>query len=218
MVQVITVAQQKGGAGKTTLAVHLAVAWSQRGKRVALIDTDPQGSLTHWYRLREERFGEGYTGLAFAALPGWRVASEIQRLKREHDLIIIDSPPHMETEARTGIRHADLIVIPVQPSPTDLWATKATVDLAHKERIPVRIVLNRVPPKGKLAGIVSEQLTDIATQGIGNRIAFATSLFEGRTVTETQPHSPASKEIKALIEELWKALPHPEEAGEEIAA
>jgi len=91
--KVITIAQQKGGAGKTTLAIHLAVAWSQRGKRVAVVDIDPQGSLTYWHKLREQRFGEDYTGLTFSALSGWRVGSEIARLKRHHDIIIIDSPP-----------------------------------------------------------------------------------------------------------------------------
>src|ERR1700730_4414510 len=113
--KVITIAQQKGGAGKTTVAAHLAVAWSQRGKRVAIVDIDPQGSLTHWHKIREERFGDGYTGVTFAALCGWRVGSEIARLRRNHDIIIIDSPPHTETEARTAIRSADFIVVPVQP-------------------------------------------------------------------------------------------------------
>src|SRR5476649_1783169 len=103
--KVITIAQQKGGAGKTTVAIHLAVAWKQCGKRVAVVDIDPQGSLTHWHKIREKCFGEGYTGLTFSALSGWRVGSEIARLKRNHDVIIIDSPPHTETETRTAIRN-----------------------------------------------------------------------------------------------------------------
>ena len=79
--------------------------------------------------------GDEYTGVSFAALSGWRVGSEIIRLRNDHDVIIIDSPPHMETEAKTAIRHADLVVIPVQPSPTDVWATQATVQLAERERV-----------------------------------------------------------------------------------
>lgn len=200
--KVITIAQQKGGAGKTTLAAHLAVAWSQRGLRVAVIDIDPQGSLTRWHQIREERFGEDYTGLTFASLSGWRVGSEIIRMKNTHDIIIIDSPPHTETEARTAIRHADMVVIPVQPSPTDVWATQATVDLALKERIPVKLILNRVTPNAKLAAKVAQKLEGLAKQQIGNRIAFASSLLEGRTVTETAPKSPAAMEIKALAKEL----------------
>src|SRR5437016_4504105 len=104
MAKVITVAQQKGGAGKTTVAAHVAVALSQKGNRVAIIDIDPQGSLSHWHRIREERLGEGYTGLSFAAVSGWRVSGEVSRLSKQHDFVVIDSPPHTETEARTAIR------------------------------------------------------------------------------------------------------------------
>src|SRR5687767_6859384 len=138
MAKVITVAQQKGGAGKTTMAAHIAVALAQKGNRVAIIDIDPQGSLGCWHSVREEKLGEGYTGLIFNALSGWRVGSEVSRLRRQCDFIIIDSPPHTETEARTAIRSADLVIIPVQPSPTDLWATKATLDLARADKMPVK--------------------------------------------------------------------------------
>src|SRR5690606_34037651 len=120
----ITIAQQKGGAGKTTMAAHLAVALAQKGNRVGILDIDPQGSLSHWHGIREKTYGEGYTGLQHVAVSGWRVASEVSRMKKQCDFIIIDSPPHTETEARTAIRAADLILLPVQPSPTDLWATK----------------------------------------------------------------------------------------------
>jgi chromosome partitioning protein len=204
--KVITIAQQKGGAGKTTVAAHLAVAWSQRGKRVAIVDIDPQGSLTHWHKLREERFGEGYTGLTFAALSGWRVGSEVARLRRNHDIIIIDSPPHTETEARTAIRSADFIIVPVQPSPTDLWATKATLELAKAENIPVRVVLNRVSSSSKLAPVIAAELPDLAKSSLGNRVLFAAAFMEGRSATELAPASPAALEIKALSEEITRYL------------
>lgn len=200
--KVITIAQQKGGAGKTTLAAHLAVAWSQRGRRVAAIDVDPQGSLTQWHAIREQRFGEGYTGINFSAISGWRVGSEVARLKKSHDIVIIDSPPHTETEARTAIRNADLILVPVQPSPTDLWATKATLELAMAEKIPLKIVLNRVAANSRLAGIIAAELPQLSPNTLGNRVIFAASLLEGRGVTEVEPNSPAAKEIKALAEEI----------------
>lgn len=215
--KVITIAQQKGGAGKTTLAIHLAIAWQQRGRRVAVVDIDPQGSLTAWHKVREERFGEGYTGLTFSALSGWRVGSEIARLRREHDIIIIDSPPHTETEARTAIRNADFILIPVQPSPTDLWATKATVDIAKVENVPVRLMLNRVSHSSKLAGVISEQLTDLTKNTLGNRVLFASSIMEGRSATEVAPTSPAAMEIKALSEEVYYLLRRAELKEEEKA-
>ncbi len=204
--KVITIAQQKGGAGKTTLAIHLAIAWSQRGKRVAIVDIDPQGSLTQWHKIREKRFGEGYTGVTFSALSGWRVATEVSRLRRNHDIIIIDSPPHTETEARTAIRSADFLIVPVQPSPTDLWATKATLDLAKNEKVPVRIVLNRIASNSKLGQTIAKDLPDLAQTTIGNRVLFASSIMEGRSATEVSPTSPAALEIKALAEEIGHIL------------
>ena len=210
MSKVITIAQQKGGAGKTTIAAHLAVVLNQRGKRVAMIDIDPQGSLTAWHKIREERFGEGYTGITFSSLSGWRASGEVNRLKRTHDIVIIDSPPHTETEAKTAIRAADLILIPVQPSPTDLWATKATVDLAEKEKIPARVVFNRVSPNSKLMQTIEAQLSNRLEQSFGNRVLFASSIMEGRCVTETAPSSPAAKEVKMLANEVL-ALLYPEE-------
>lgn len=214
MAKVITIAQQKGGAGKTTVAAHLAVALAQKGNRVAVIDIDPQGSLGYWHRIREERLGEGYTGLSFSTLSGWRVGSEVSRLRKQCDFIIIDSPPHTETEARTAIRSADLIIVPVQPSPTDFWATQATLDLAKAERVPVRVVLNRVNNNSRLASIISDELTDLADSTLGNRVLFASSLLEGRTATEVEPTSPAAQEIKSLVKEVL-ALCKDEEEEEE---
>lgn len=202
MAKVITIAQQKGGAGKTTVAAHLAVALSQKGNRVAVIDIDPQGSLTYWHGLREKKLGEGYTGLTFSSVSGWRVAGEVSRLSKTHDFVVIDSPPHTETEARTAIRSADLIVIPVQPSPTDLWATKATLELAKHEKTPVRVVLNRVAANSRLAATISAELPELADTTLGNRVLFASALMEGRCATEVEPSSVAASEIKSLVKEV----------------
>ncbi len=217
MSKVITVAQQKGGAGKTTVAAHLAVALSQKGNRVAIIDIDPQGSLSYWHKIREERFGEGYTGLTFAAVSGWRVGSEVTRLRRVCDFVIIDSPPHTETEARTAIRSADLIIIPVQPSPTDLWASKATLGLAKNEKIPVKVVLNRVSANSRLAQTIAAELPEVAATTLGNRVLFASSLMEGRCATEVDPGSIAASEVKALVKEITALIADPEEEEEVVA-
>jgi chromosome partitioning protein len=212
MAKVITIAQQKGGAGKTTVAAHIAVALSQKGNRVAIVDIDPQGSLSMWHSLREKRFGEGYTGLTFTALSGWRVGSEVSRLRRDHDFIIIDSPPHTETEAKTAIRNADLIIIPVQPSPTDLWAMKATHDLAKAEKIPVKVLLNRSPANSRLAQTIAVELPDLMQTTLGNRVLFPASLMEGRCANEVDPSSLAAQEMKSLIKEILSLC---KDSGEE---
>jgi chromosome partitioning protein len=205
--KIITIAQQKGGAGKTTMAAHLAVAWSASGRRrVAIIDIDPQGSLTQWHKVREQRMGEGNTSLTFAAISGWRVRSEIDRLARTHDIIIIDSPPHTDAEARTAIRAADLVVIPLQPSPMDVWATGATINICKQERVPVKMVLNRVHPQAKLTEAISGDMIGLTANRFGNRVAFAGSLMQGYGVTEAQPNSLAADEVRALAKEVMDYL------------
>lgn len=205
--RIITIAQQKGGAGKTTMAAHLAVAWAASGRRrVAIIDTDPQGSLTQWYKVREEHLGEGNTNLTFASISGWRVRSEIDRLKHSHDLVIIDSPPHTDAEARTAIRAADLVVIPLQPSPMDVWATSATIQICKQERVPVKMVLNRVHPQAKLTEAISGEMIGLTANRFGNRVIFAGSMMQGYGVTEAQPSSLAAEEVRALGQEIMNYL------------
>src|ERR1700758_1872785 len=143
---VITIAQRKGGAGKTTLAAQLAVAWARQGVRAAVLDIDPQGSLAAWIELRRARLGATATGFAFAAFPGWRASQWIEDRARHTDLVVIDNPPHAETEAQIAVRAAGLVLIPVQPSPLDLWATEATLKMARDERRRALVVLNRGPP------------------------------------------------------------------------
>jgi chromosome partitioning protein len=196
-----TIAQQKGGAGKTTMATHLAVAWSRRHS-VAVIDTDPQGSLTQWHQVRERRFGKGKTGLIFSHISGWRVENEIQRLKHLVDIIVIDSPPHADIEARAAIAAADLVVVPLQPSPMDVWATSATIKLCKQERVPVKMVLNRVNPQARITEVISNGLVGLAANHFGNRVAYAGSLMEGFGVTESQPNSIAADEVRGLAREI----------------
>ena len=206
--KVITVAQQKGGAGKTTLAAHLAVAFTDAGKAVAAVDIDPQQSLSMWYRMREERFGDAGAGLLVNQIKGWRVQNEVQRLKQEVDVLVIDSPPHAEMEAKIAIREADLAIIPVQPSPMDVWATRPTLELAAAEKTPVLLVLNRVLPR---ANLTEERLAEIKGFGakvaktrIGNRVVFAAALSEGRAVNEVEPSGKAAEEISALAKEILR--------------
>jgi len=201
---ILAVAQQKGGAGKTTIAVQLGVWWASEGKRVNLLDVDPQGSMKAWHGLRGDS-GAGDHPAAWD-VPGWKLSSEIDRLKGSSDIIIVDTPPHAETDARVAVRAASLILVPVQPSPMDWWATKPTIDMAQKEKTRALLVLNRLPARGKLGDAIRAKIAEaslpVATASLGNRTAFATSMMEGKGVAETQPRSVAAAEIAALAAEI----------------
>ena len=203
---VITVAQRKGGAGKTTLAAQLVVAWARQGARVAVLDIDPQGSLAAWVDLRRARLGTEAIGFEFAALPGWRAAQWIEDRARSADLVVIDNPPHAETEAQIAVRAAGLVLIPVQPSPLDLWATEATLKMARDERRRALIVLNRVPPRSSLTDDIAAEITGagapIARTRIGNRIALTRAMALGSGVSESAGTTLAAIEIKALADEV----------------
>jgi len=203
MAQIITIAQQKGGTGKTTIAAHIAVSFAQTGRRVAIIDIDPQGSLSRWHILREKKFGIGYTGLYFVASSGWRIEGVINNLQNKMDYIIIDAPPHTETESKSAIRASNLVIVPMQPSPTDLWATEATINFAKSENIPAKILINRYNPTSKISKEIIRQLnTEVFKNTIGNRVAFSSCFLTGVTVTETQPNSSAAIEIKNFVKEI----------------
>lgn len=214
MARILTVAQQKGGAGKTTLAAHLAVAIAETGKTVAVVDIDPQASLSSWWEMREElglpepTNGKGKGGLSVHRITGWRTANEVEKLARGHDVVVVDSPPHAETEAKIAVRIADLVLVPLQPSPMDFWATQATLDLAKSEKTPALLVLNRVPPRASLTESMTAKIGEmgakVARAQIGNRVALAASLLEGKGVSEYQKRGTAAAEIKALAAEVMK--------------
>ena len=202
---VLTIAQQKGGAGKTTLAAQLAAALAA-DRRVALLDIDPQKSLTRWYGLRKSAARAAAAGLTFADTAGWRLDAEIDKLRRSHDVVLIDSPPHAETEARQAVRAADLVLVPMQPSALDLWATGPTLDLAAAEKRAARIVLNRAPARGKLLEAAQAEIargsTPALETALGNRSAYAMAMAAGLGVTESAPRTLAADEVRALLAAL----------------
>jgi len=209
--KVFTVAQQKGGAGKTTLVAHLAIAWMQLGYRVATVDIDPQASLTRWFEVREQATG-GEPGFSHTQITGWRTQAEVERLTRNHDVVVIDSPPHAQTEARIAVRAASLVIAPVQPSPMDVWAVQPTLDLARQEKRRLFLVLNRVPSRAKLADeligkvrdLISPPEVDLAAAQIGNRTAYAGTLLTGLSVTEAARRTQAAAEMQTLATEILR--------------
>lgn len=203
MAFVVAVAQQKGGSGKSTVAANLAAVLAAGGRRVALLDTDPQGSVARWHQERKRR-SDGFAPLFFDNPSGWRVPTALDRLRRDHDVIVLDTPPHAGTDAKVAIRAADLVLMPVQPSPADLWASEGTRRLAAEERRPLRALLNRVPAQGKMRDRIAAALggmeVPLLPQHLGNRVHFATAFLDGLAATEAAPRSAAAAEARALAE------------------
>jgi len=201
MAFVVAVAQQKGGSGKSTIAANLAAVLAAGGRRVALLDTDPQGSVTRWHQERR-RHADRVAPLLFDHPSGWRVPAALDRLRRAHDVVVLDTPPHAGTDAKVAIRAADLVLMPLQPSPADLWASEGTRRLAAEERRPLRALLNRVPAQGRMrdrvAAALGEMEVPLLEQCLGNRAHFASAFLEGLAVTEAAPRSAAAAEARAL--------------------
>ena len=171
------------------------------------MDIDPQPSLSAWHGLRAGS-PKSLSTIHLSTVSGWRVGTELDRLKNDYDFVVIDCPPHAETETKNAMRAASLVVIPVQPSPMDVWATEPTAAFAAQQGTDVRLVLNRVPPRSRLVETVQGMLKDknlrLADNALGNRVAFAASLMDGMGVTESEPSSQAADEIRALALELEK--------------
>lgn len=203
--KVITVAQHKGGSGKTTVSAQLAAAFIKRNWKVATIDADPQGSLTMWNAARDARLGDNNT-LTHVQASSWQVRREVERLVQENDVVIIDSPPHAESEASVAIRAADLVLVPAQPSALDIWAVKPTINLILREGKEGFVVMNRVVARSKLNEMICDKVAmlDIPalSQCFGNRVAYASSIIQGLGVVESEPYSPASLEVQALQAEI----------------
>jgi chromosome partitioning protein len=204
MAVVITVAQQKGGSGKTMLAANLAAALAA-GKSTALLDIDPQHSLARWQKLRAAR-DPAVPAITLSEVSGWRLAGELDRLRREHEVVLVDTPPVIDTDARRAIRGADLVVIPVQPSAPDLWAAEGTLKLAADEKRPVCIVLNRVPAAGRQRENMERELRErgllVLPSVLGNRAAFSQAFAQGLGVTEAGPRTLAAAELRALLDAM----------------
>lgn len=204
MTLVIAVAQQKGGAGKTMLVANLAAAFAAT-RRVAVLDIDKQHSLARWHALRVARANPP-AALTLSDAAGWRLSGELDRLRRDHDVLLIDSPPQVDTDARLAVRAAALVLVPVQPSPPDLWAAEDTLAMARAERRMARLVLNRAPATSRLRTAMEAAIAatghTLLTATLGNRAAFAAAFAVGLGVVEHAPNGAAAIEMRALAEEV----------------
>ena len=205
MAFVVAVAQRKGGAGKSTLAATLATTLAAEGRRVGLLDTDPQKTLGRWWTERQEA-GARAKPLDFADISGWRLPAAIERMARDHDAVVLDTPPHADTDSRIAIRAADIVLVPLQPSPADLWAMEGTLALIAEERKRAVLVLNRVPSNGKLREEIARELLrrklPLLEPCLGNRTTFASAFVHGLGVVESAPRGVAADEARAVTAAL----------------
>ena len=195
--RVLALASQKGGSGKTTLSGHLAVQAQRAGAGpVVLIDIDPQASLADWWNERQDEFP------AFAQTTVARLATDLAILRSQgFKLAVIDTPPAITMAIQSVIAVAELIVVPTRPSPHDLRAVGATVDMCERAGKPLIFVVNAALPKARITGeaaIALSQHGTVAPVTIHNRVDFAASMIDGRTVMEVDPNGKSSQEVVAL--------------------
>jgi chromosome partitioning protein len=197
--RVVVVAAQKGGAGKTTITAHLAVQAGMVGDGPAvLVDTDPQGSLTEWWRARNDET------LALASVKPDDLAADPAELRRRGaNVTFIDTPPALTSAIEQVIALADLVIIPARPSPHDLRAVGATIDMTRRAGKPFLFVVNAATPR---ANITAEAVAALSEYGqvapviLYQRTDYAATMTGGRTVMEAAPESRSAQEIA----ELWK--------------
>ena len=199
--RVMAFASQKGGSGKTTLAGHIAVQGELAGAGpVAIIDTDPQGSLSDWWNARQAPTP------VFAQTFISRLAQDLQKMRDIGiEILIFDTPPAITATIEQVIRVCDLVVVPTRPSPHDLRAAGATVDIVENLDKSLVFVLNGATPRARITAEVAIALSQhgtVAPVTIHHRTEFASSMIDGRTVMELSGNRRSVDEIT----QLWSYL------------
>jgi chromosome partitioning protein len=207
---IIAVVNQKGGAGKTTIAVNLSAALAAEGKRVLLIDADPQQTAQDWAAIRPTAPPFRVVGLAKPVLH-----RDVPQLGADYHYVIIDGAPRNYEVARSAIAAADMVLIPVQPSGADFWASRETVNLAKemqgfKDAQKSAFVVSRKIGRSTLGRDIADALAEfgipILRAATTQRVIYAETLTAGSTVIEQQPQGPAAHEIYAILAELKESI------------
>lgn len=203
---IIGVLNQKGGVGKTTIATNLAAVVAKAGNRVLLVDADPQGSSMAWSSARED---DPLFPVISMAKP--TLHKDLPELAADYDVVIIDGAPRVNDLGRAAILASDLVLIPVQPSPYDVWASADTVQLIKeaqqfKENIKAVFVINRKVVNTAIGRDVANALEQfelpVLQSALCQRVLYAESAAQGRAVIETDPKSGAAIEMAQLAAEL----------------
>jgi chromosome partitioning protein len=213
----VAIISQKGGAGKTTLAVHLATAAATAGHIVAVIDLDPQATATSWADRRGADKPEVISGQAVRLPMLMKTAAE-----NGADFLILDTAPNADQTASMSARAADVVLIPCRPAAFDLEAIETTLLLAKAAMKPAYVVLNAVPPRSGIGKEAAEGLTargaQVGPHQISQRAAFAHGVIDGRTAQEFDPQGKAAEEIHILYRWLCGVVGMPTRGHERKAA
>lgn len=206
--KIITLLAQKGGTGKTTLSIHLAVIAAAAKRKTVIADIDPQQSAMFWSKRRQNENPQVIGTVAS------KLKKTISGLKKKNnDLLVVDTAPHAESDALAAARAADIVLIPSRPAILDLEAIGASVDIVKKTKSKGVIVLNSCPFPGRSGetAIVTEARDALAGYGLpvapvslANRVAFSHSLIDGRAVTEFENEGKAAAEMKRLYRWIHK--------------
>ncbi len=203
---IVSILNQKGGAGKTTISINLARAMALAGSRVLLIDSDPQGSARDWNMTANGEL------LNVVGLDRPSLDKDIKAVTHDYDWVFIDGAPNLSNMAISAIKASDIVLVPIQPSPLDLWATELSVNLINERisftdgKLKAALVVSRQIPNTVLGKEMREILNEfelpVFNAGTFQRVIYSTTLARGTTVMDAGGNNEASKEIKAIANEL----------------